>query len=75
MLQIVLEEAKIVRTIFDLYIRGNGVRMIKMYLESHGIKTASGKTEWSTSTIDRMLNNEKYVGQVLRCKRLIDRIS
>ena len=63
-LQIVQEEAKIVRKIFDLYIQGNGVRKIKRYLEEHGIKTVTGKTEWSTSTIDRMLSNEKYVGEV-----------
>ena len=67
-LQIVPEEAEIVRKIFGLYIEGNGVRKIKKYLESHGIKTVTGKTEWSTSTIDRMLSNEKYVGQVLMQK-------
>ena len=70
-LQIVPEEAEIVRTIFELYIQGNGVRKIKKYLESHGIKTVTGKTEWSTSTIDRMLSNEKYVGQVLMQKTYI----
>ena len=50
------------RKIFDLYIQGNGFRKIKKYLESHGIKTVTGKSEWSTSTIDRMLSNEKYAG-------------
>lgn len=63
-LQIVPEEAEIVRKIFDLYIQGNGVRKIKRYLKEHGIKTVTGKSEWSTSTIDRMLSNEKYVGEV-----------
>lgn len=67
-LQIVLEEAEIVRLIFNLYVQGNGVRKIKRYLEEHGIKTVTGKSEWSTSTIDRMLSNEKYVGQVLMQK-------
>ena len=67
-LQIVPEEAEIVKKIFDLYSQGNGVRKIKKYLESHRIKTVTGKTEWSTSTIDRMLSNEKYVGQVLMQK-------
>ena len=67
-LQIVPEEAEIVRKIFDLYIQGNGVRKIKRYLEEHGIKTVTGKSEWSTSTIDRMLSNEKYVGEVLMQK-------
>ncbi len=63
-LQIVPEEAEVVRKIFDLYIQANGVRKIKRYLEEHEIKTVTGKTEWSTSTIDRMLNNEKYVEEV-----------
>lgn len=63
-LQIVPEEAEIVRKIFNLYIQGNGVRKIKRYLEEHGIKTVTGKAEWSTSTIDRMLSNGKYVGEV-----------
>ena len=35
----------------------------KRYLEEHGIKTGTGRTEWSTSAIDRMLSNEKYVGR------------
>ena len=63
-LQIVPEEAEIVRKIFDLYIQGNGVRKIKRYLEEHRIKTITGKSEWSASTIDRMPSNEKYVGEV-----------
>jgi DNA invertase Pin-like site-specific DNA recombinase len=63
-LQVVPEEAEIVRKIFELYVQGNGVRKIKRYLEEHGIKTVTGKAEWSTSTIDRMLSNEKYVGEV-----------
>ena len=70
-LQIVPEEAEIVRRIFDLYIHGNGVRKIKRYLEEHGIKTVTGKSEWSTSTIDRMLSNEKYIGNVLMQKTYI----
>ena len=67
-LQIVPEEAEVVRKIFDLYVHGNGVRKIKRYLEEHGVKTATGKSEWSTSTIDRMLSNEKYIGEVLMQK-------
>ena len=67
-LRVVPEEAEIVRLIFGLYVQGNGVRKIKRYLEEHGIKTVTGKSEWSTSTIDRMLSNEKYIGQVLMQK-------
>ena len=63
-LQVVPEETKVVRKIFDLYVQGNGVRKIKRYLEEDGIKTATGKSERSTSTIDRMSSNEKYIGEV-----------
>ena len=63
-LQIVPEEAEIVRKTFDPYIQGNGVRKSKRYLEEHEIKTVTGTAKWSTSTIDRMLSNEKYVGEV-----------
>ena len=64
-LVIVPDETKVVRKIFSLYLEGNGVRKIKRYLEENGIKTVTGKTEWSTSTIDRILSNEKYMGKLL----------
>ncbi len=38
------------------------------YLEENGIKTVTGKDVRSTSTIDRILSNEKYVGDVLMQK-------
>ena len=69
-LVIVPEEAEIVRKIFSLYLEGNGVRKIKRYLEEHGIRTVTGKAEWSTSTIDRMLNIWAYCC----CKRPIRQI-
>ena len=65
---IVEEEAAIVRKIFELYLLGFGLRKIKKYLEEHQIKTVTGKEIWSTSTIDRILCNEKYVGDVLMQK-------
>lgn len=62
---VVSKEAEIVRKIFSLYLDGNRVRKIKRYLEENGIKTVTGKTKWSTSTIDRILSNEKYMGNLL----------
>ncbi len=61
-------EAGIVRKIFELYLNGFGVRNIKKYHEENGIKTVTGKDIWSTSTIDRILYNEKNVGDVLMQK-------
>jgi len=67
-LVIVEEEAHIVRLIFALYVQGYGCRKIKKHLEDNGIKTITGKTVWSTSTIDRILSNEKYIGNVITQK-------
>lgn len=67
-LVVVETEAVIVRKIFELYLNGFGVRKIKKYLEENGVKTVTGKDVWSTSTIDRILSNEKYVGDVLMQK-------
>ena len=69
---IVEEEAKIVRLIFSLYLRGSGCRKIKKFLEEQGIRTVTGKTEWSTATIDRMLSNEKYAGMALLQKTYVE---
>lgn len=62
-LVVIEEEAKIVRLIYDLFLHGYGCRKIKKYLEDHGIKTVTGKEQWSTSTIDRILSNQKYIGR------------
>lgn len=70
-LVIVEDEVEIVRLIYDLYLKGYGCRKIKTHLETNGIKTATGKSVWSTSTIDRILSNEKYIGTVLSQKTFV----
>lgn len=62
-LVVIEEEAKIVRLIYDLFLHGYGCHKIKKYLEDHDIRTITGKEQWSTSTIDRILSNEKYIGR------------
>lgn len=57
--------AKNVRVIFELYLRGFSIIGIKRELEKLGIKTPTGKENWSKRTIAVMLSNEKYIG-VLR---------
>lgn len=71
-LVVVPEEAEIVRRIFCMYSEGNGCRKIKKHWELNGIKTISGKDIWSTSTIDRILSNEKYVGRLIQQKTYVD---
>lgn len=62
---IVPEQAEVVRKIFELYLQGLTFGQIKMYLESMDIKTVTGKDQWDTTTIQKMLKNEKYKGDTL----------
>lgn len=61
-------EAKTVRMIFNLYLHGKSVLGIVKELERLGIKSPTGKDTWPKRTIDVMLSNEKYMGNV----RLLD---
>lgn len=64
-LKIVPKEAELVRKIFRLFLEGNSSYKIKRILEADGIKTVTGKNTWHASTIDKMLSNEKYMGDAL----------
>lgn len=63
------EKAKNVKLIFDLYLRGKSILGIVSELERLGIKSPTGKDKWCKRTIDVMLSNEKYKGNV----RLLDK--
>lgn len=62
------KEAKNVRVIFNLYLKGKSILGIVKELERLGIKSPTGKAIWPKRTIDVMLSNEKYAGNV----RLLD---
>ena len=62
---IVPDQAEVVRKIFDLYLQGLSLGQIKSYLESQGIKTVTGKSNWNAKTIRDMLKNEKYKGDTI----------
>ncbi len=62
------KEAKNVRLIFNMYLQGKSVIGIVFELEQRGIKSPTGKEKWSKRTVDVMLSNEKYTGNV----RLLD---
>ena len=69
-LQIVPEEAEIVRRIFDGYLSGMGKLAIAKALNVCGIPTVNGGL-WRTSTIIGILRNEKYSGNLLLQKTYI----
>ena len=58
------KETKNVRMIFNLYLQGKSVLGIVKELERLGIKSPMGKATWPKRTIDVMLTNEKYTGNV-----------
>lgn len=63
--EIVPEEAEHVRLIFRLFLLGRSLRQIKEALERRDILTPKGNREWSLTTIENILRNEKYMGNVL----------
>lgn len=65
------EQAVTVRTIFDLYNSGMGVRKIQWELEKLGYKTATGSTLWSASVISRVLKNKIYAGYLVWYKQFV----
>jgi len=69
-LEIVPKQAEIVKTIFNMYLKGHGIAAIKYYLESNNVRTYTNKTEWSEHTIRNMLQNEKYVGDLVLGKNV-----
>jgi site-specific DNA recombinase len=61
-------EAEVIRQIFQLYLDGYSVGGIKKNLEGNGILTSRGKTAWSKRSIETILTNEKYAGDVILYK-------
>jgi len=57
-------EAEDLKLIFNMYIQGKSVIGIVSKLERLGIKSPTGKGKWCKRTIDVMLSNEKYIGNV-----------
>ena len=63
--EIVPKEAAVVRKIFDAYLAGQSLKMIKHMLEKEKIPTKTGLTEWPVPAIQNILKNEKYTGDAL----------
>ena len=61
--QVVLEEARVVRQVFD-WVGRDGVSMgeVRRRLHAQGTKTQTGKEWWDRSTIWGMLKNTAYIG-------------
>ncbi len=58
-------QAEIVRRIYREYLEGFSMDKIAAGLERDGVLTGAGKVKWHTSTINKILRNEKYMGDAL----------
>lgn len=70
-LTVVPEQAEIVQRIFKEALNGKGSRLIARGLNEDGIKPKKGLS-WHQSTIQSMLKNERYIGDVLLQKTFTD---
>lgn len=59
------EQAEVVKRIYREYLEGFSMDKIAAGLERDGILTGAGGTRWHTSTINKILRNEKYIGDAL----------
>ena len=74
------EQAEIVKRIYREYLESSSVDKIADGLMADGILTDAGKTKWHTSTINKILRNEKYMGDITEfdealAKKLIEKIT
>lgn len=66
--KIIPEQATIVREIYDRFLRGASIRMIRDELQQRQIPNAAGSPDWTSKAVRSILTNEKYVGDVLMQK-------
>jgi len=68
-MEIVEEEAVIVRRIYAEFLAGKSTYDIAARLTEDGVPTPAKKTVWHASTVDSILHNEKYKGDAILQKR------
>ena len=58
--EIVPEQAEVVKTIFRMYREENSLEDIQKYLLSRSISSPSGKVKWSRDVLNKLLNNSIF---------------
>ena len=59
------KEAEIIKRIFREYLEGKSCKKIARGLERDGILTSRGNPRWHDTTVRKILENEKYMGDAL----------
>ncbi len=55
-------EAKIIQTIFKVYLDSDSMNKVADYLFSKSIESPGKKEKWTRSTIRRILSDKKFLG-------------
>jgi resolvase, n-terminal:recombinase, putative len=63
-------EAAVIRRIFDLYLQGVGMQTIANILNNEGVRRQYGREKWHHTTVNYVLNNERYKGDALLQKQI-----
>ena len=69
-LKVIPQEAEVVKTIFHDYLNGMGINAIVRKLQDKNVPTKDGG-KWRESTIKGILQNEKYIGNLLLQKTFV----
>jgi len=59
------KQAQVVRRLYSEFLSGKTVDYIKRIFEREGVKNWDGGTKWQTTTLQSMLENEKYKGDAI----------
>jgi DNA invertase Pin-like site-specific DNA recombinase len=70
--QIVEKEAETIRLIYKLFLQGQSLNVIAKHLTDSNLPTPAGKKQWSVSTVNSILQNEKYKGDAILQKTFCD---
>lgn len=68
-LEIIEEQAVIVKRIYNEYLKGSGALLIAKQLKADGIEKKDDTTDWTKNTVMNILKNEKYIGDILMQKK------
>jgi len=68
--EIVPEEADVIRTIFKMFLEGNGTAKILKYIQDNGIPSNTNEP-WTKKKVRYILSNEKYAGNLLLQKYFV----
>ena len=66
------KQKSVVQKIFELYLIGYSILGIIRYLEEKKIASPSVKPKWSKRSVELLLSNEKYIGNVIVGKTYCD---